>query len=236
MDYNTYLTTMQTMLVIYDATGQQRLLDILPDMINYAELRIYRDLQLLNTVTSASAALTVGSRNLAIPQPTGGTFVVIESANVITPSSVTDPDLGARSALQRISKEYANYIYGNATTGQPVCYADIDNETAILLPPPDATYTVEFYGTMRPTPLSVSNVTTILTEFFPDLFVAASMVFGAGYQRDFGAQSEDPQLGTSWEAQYGALKSGANVEELMKKSASQGWSAFQPTPANPPRS
>jgi hypothetical protein len=37
------------------------------------------------------------------------------------------------------------------------------------------------------------STTTILSLYVPDLFVAAAMIFMAGYQKDFGSQSDDPQ-------------------------------------------
>lgn len=236
MNYASYVTTMQTMLVIYDPTGVTNLNNILPDMINYAELRIYRDLQLLNTVTSGTAALSTSNRNINLPAPTGGTFIVIESANLVLPAGTTNPDNGQRLPLQRVSKEYINYAYGSASPSQPVCYANINDSQIVVGPPSDNNYTIEFLGTYRPNPLSATNTTTILTQFFSDLFIAASMVFGAGYQRDFGHMSDDPQMAQSWENQYNILKSSAMNEEFMKKAQSQGWQAFQPTTATPPRS
>lgn len=235
MDYASYTTSLQTLLVIYDASGQAQLASIQPNIINDAELRCYRDLQLLNTVVSDTSVLVASSRAATLPVPAGGAFVVIESANVITPSSATNPDLGTRNPLQRVSKEYLNFMYGNATAAQPVCYAAIDDANFIVGPKPDATYTLEWYGTYRPAPLSATNTTTILTNFFPDLFLAASMVFASAYQRDFGASSDNPQMAMSWEQHYGSLLPAAQKEEVMKKAQSQGWQAFQPTTANPPR-
>lgn len=234
MTYTSYVTTMQTMLVVYDNTGQANLNAILPNMIDYAELRLYRDLDLLNTVTSASGPLTSGNRNITLPTPTGGVFVVIESANLITPAGETNPDAGTRVPLQRVSKEYLNFMFGAASAGQPGWFVDFDNATAMVGPKPDAAYTVEFLGTYRPASLSVSNPTTLLTAYFPDLFVSASMIFGAGYQRDFGQQADDPRMAMSWETQYQAQLKSAMVEEFRKKAKSQGWQAFLPTPASPP--
>ena len=34
---------------------------------------------------------------------------------------------------------------------------------------------------------------------YPELLLCACMVFASGYQRDFGAQAEDPQKAVSWE-------------------------------------
>ena len=65
--------------------------------------------------------------------------------------------------------------------------------------------------------MSVTNTSTQLTNFFPDLFIAASMIFATGYQRDFGAQSDNPAQGQSWENQYDLLIKSALTEEARKK-------------------
>jgi len=66
--------------------------------------------------------------------------------------------------------------------------------------------------------------------------MAASMVFGSGFMRDFGSQTDDPQQSGSWETQYQALLRSADVEELRKKYQSQGWTSAKPSQiATPPR-
>ena len=51
---------------------------------------------------------------------------------------------------------------------------------------------------------------------------AASAIFLMGYQRDFGAQSDDPAAAQSWENQYEKLLMGANAEEMRRKFAAPG--------------
>ena len=59
-----------------------------------------------------------------------------------------------------------------------------------------------------------------------DLLIAASMVWVTGYQRNFGAQGNDPQYASSWEGQYQIAFKSANVEELRKK-----WTSITRGPA-----
>jgi len=236
MTYTSYVTTMQTMLVVADPSGVDNLNAILPNMIEYAELRMYRDLQLLNTVVGVTGTLSANTRDFTIPAPAGGTFVVMQSMQVFTPVSST-VSTGKANPLERVSKEALLAMCPDpAQTDVPQVYADVDNSTVLLGPVPDAAYAAQIYGTYRPSPLSASNTTTLLTNLFGDIFVAASMIFGAGYQRDFGAQTDDPGLGASWESQYKSLMSGATVEEFMKKAEAPGWQPFEPAPvATPPR-
>ena len=43
------------------------------------------------------------------------------------------------------------------------------------------------------------------------------MVFGMGYQRDFGGTTDNPQASESWEKQYKLLLQSAGSEEIRKK-------------------
>jgi hypothetical protein len=112
-------------------------------------------------------------------------------------------------------------------------------QTSIIVGPwPDQAYPVEVVGTIHPAPLSSTNVTTILTQYLPDLFFAASMAAGAGYLQNFGAAQavDNPGMGVTWEAKYQALKQSAAVEEARKKGEAEGWSTEQPSQiASPPR-
>jgi hypothetical protein len=231
VDYTTYVSQLETMIVM-DSTDVDFPV-ILPAIINYAEMRIYRELDLISTVfRDTSVSLVTAHPNAAFPQ----TFVTVQGVNVLTPFA-TDPTIAARNPLVPTSKEVIYALWGNPNaTGLPQMYAMVDQFNAILGPSPDNFYTLEVYGTQRPIPLSVTNPTTFLTTYLYDLFLAASMVFASGYMRNFGAQQSDPQMSSSWETQYQALKASAMVEELRKKSWSDSWTAFSPTPlAQPPR-
>lgn len=189
---------------------------ILPRCIDYAEQRLYRELNLdassLRLMTSVPSA---GNRNIVIPI---GTFVVLEGVNVITPVSATSPETGMRNRLVRLSWDALDMLYGSsALTGVPTYYALQDAASIALGPWPDQTYPVELVGTVRSTPLSSSNTLTTLTLYFPDLFLAACMIFLSGYTRNFGSQADDPRMAQSWENQYQTLLKSAIIEEARKK-------------------
>ena len=99
----------------------------------------------------------------------------------------------------------------------PKYFAAMNQGQMIVGPFPDAAYNVEVVGSQRFTPLYVSQTTSPLSVFFPDLLIAASMIFATGFQRNFGASSDDPQMAGSWESHYQKLLNGAETEELRKK-------------------
>ena len=114
-------------------------------------------------------------------------------------------------------------------------WATVNSTTLILAPTPDGSYTARITGVFRPVPMSASNPTTYLGTTYPDLFLSACMVFAAGWQRDFGAQSEDPKLAASWEAHYGAERASALEEEARRRGESTGWTPMKQYVAQPPR-
>lgn len=234
LTYATFLSSLANMLVI--DPSDTNYLAILPSIIDDAEQRIYRELDLLNTVVrDTGGTLTANSRNFTLPQ-TSGRFVVTNNLNVFTPVATQTN----RRQLVPVSRDWMDAIWGNeasaSTPSIPEYYAMITDQTVIVGPAPDAGYTMEVIGTIRPTPLSATNTTTVLTLYLPDLFLAASLVFSVGYLKDYGAATDDPNAAGSWEAHYQKLFASANVEEIRKKYASQAWTSMQPyTVSTPPR-
>lgn len=232
MTYTTYVAQVANIMAVDPATTQFQ--TMLPGMIDYAEQRIYRELDLLNTVVrTATSAFVATNRNFTLPTTANGNYITVQGINVITPAGST-PDDGTRNPLQPTTRDYLDSVW-NSISGSslPKLFAMIDQFNIVVGPWPDSNYTVEVIGTIRPNPLSVTNTTTFLTQYLPDLFLAASMIFATGYQRDFGSQSDNPAQAVSWESQYEKLFASANGEELRKKFAGPGWTSMSSI-ANPP--
>lgn len=231
--YSSYSTALAELMVT--TTTETDFVAILPSIIDYAEQRIYRELDLLSTVVrDSTGVLSVNNRNFTLP--TGaGVFVVVQGINVITPAG-TAADSGTRKPLVPTTRDFLDFAWPSVTGATvPAAYAMITQATIVLGPWPDAAYVVEVIGTQRPTPLSSTNTTTFLTVNLPDLFMAASMVFASGFMRNFGSQADDPKMAQSWETQYQTLKGSAMVEEARKKYQSAGWSSQSPAPLASPR-
>ena len=242
MDYATYKQQIATMAVIpvTDATYQI----ILPSMINYAELRMQRDIDFLSTQISTTAYSfsspygAIGSNTLTIPQ---SAFVTTQTMEVIAND-------GASSPLLPVTKEFIQNVYGSGSTqGLPMYYAEYggDSQTTgytsqimIVGPIPNAAYSLRLTGTVRSAPLgdgtNGTQTTTYISANLPDLFIMASMIYISAYQRNFGRQSDDPQMAQSYESQYQALLRSALVEENRKKYEAAAWSSYSPAPAASP--
>lgn len=219
-------------------TDNPEFLIALPQAIAYAENRIYRDLDLLSTVTALTTspststpyALTPGARQLNVP---AADFVTLQEVNVITPANTLVANDGVRNSLVPVTKEFLSVVYpANNNAGVPQYFALLNQNTFIIGPWSDNNYLVELVGTVRPQSLGDGSNGTVNTTFIslylPDLMIMATMIYISGYQRNFGRQSDDPQMAQSYESQYQTLLKGAIVEEARKKFQSGGWTSMSP--------
>lgn len=235
LNYNTYVTDLANFFPI--SPTDPNYLTFTNDNIAYAENRIYRELDLLHTqITDATSQVSSGNRNFTLPTATGQ-FITVDQFSIVTPSSTTTAT-GTRVPLIAVSPEFIDATYPSNFTfpGVPKYYARRSDTLVILGPAPDAPYYAEVIGIQRPTPLSSTNSSTPLTQYVPDLFLAACLVHASGYMKNFGAQSDNPQMAQSWEGQYQTLFKSAAVEQARAKFQAEGWTSEQPSPiASPPR-
>lgn len=232
LTYAQYKTQIATMAVV--AEDDTNFLIILPQAIEYATLRMCRDIDFLSTVTvNTTLSLSANNRTLTMAD---GLYVTIQEVNIITPVGTSNPTLGTRNPCLPTSKEVLDYLYSSSTNAAvPSMFAMLNQNTIIVGPWPNANYSVELVGTVRPALLSATNTTTAIATYFPDMFVQASMIYLAEYQRNFGdAAASDPQMGTFYESQYQALLPSALTEENRKKWASVGWTSMSPSPVSSP--
>jgi hypothetical protein len=214
-NYSGYVTDLANLLVV--PQNDPGFMTALPNIIDDAEQRIYRELNLLSTsVRDSSANLTANSRNFVLPQ-TFGIFKTVTGVNVVTPVGTTTSN-GTRNPLQPTWRNMLDFLFPSEVgSGVPSKFAMLSDQTMIVGQSPDQSYNAEVIGTIRPTPLSATNTTTYLTQFLPDLFIAASMMFGSGYQLNFSATSDNPAQSQNWENVYEARLASANAEELRKR-------------------
>lgn len=232
LNFTTYVQQVSNLMVI--PSSDPNFQTMLPGMIDYAEQRIYRELDpLFVQVTDSTASVSSGVRNFA--PPTGmGTFITIDELNIITPVG-SNANNGSRNPLTPVAPEVLDAFYpsGQIATGVPTMYAMRSPTVVLLGPSPDAAYVAEVVGIQRPAPLSTTNSSTFLTQYCPDLLIAASMVFGFGYMRDFGGQADNSGASQSWETQYKMLFQSASMEQSRAKWEAPGWTSQSPSPASP---
>lgn len=237
LTYDSYISQLTNMMSVASSTDPG-FSTFVPGAIDYAEGRLYRDLDLLATrLVSTAVSCSSGVRSVTL-STAAGSFLVIERVNILT-SATAPTSIATRNPTLFVSPDWLDAVYPTAVssyTGLPLFVTRPTDSTLTFGPAPDQAYGLEIATTYRPSPLSSGNSSTWLTQNVPELFMTATMVFGAGFQQNFGAQGDNPQSGVSWEQQYQTLLSGANVDELRKKYRAEGWSPAKPSQiATPPR-
>jgi hypothetical protein len=230
LTYSTYGSTLVAMMA--GRSDDANYVTVLPSIIDYAEGRIYRDLDLLSAVVrDSTASLSTDNRNFTLPTPATGRFTIVSGINLMS--------AGVRVAqLEPVSLEFLDAAWpseSGAVGVLPQYFAMLTDQTIVVAPSPKTAYTVEVIGHIRPTALSAANTTTFLTTYMPELFLAASMIFASAYQKNFGAQADDPKMAVSWESQYQTLVAVADREEARKKWASASWTSKRVEPTAVPQ-
>ena len=214
---------------------------LIPQALNYAELRIQRDLDLLPSLTSSSAyVMTTGSNTVALLP---SDFVTVLTVSYLTGTASTP--------VLPTSKEFIQAVYNDSSfTGPPAYFAMYGGDQStggltsnILLfgPYPDQSYPLLITGTQRLTTLAsyattanASTSTTFISTYYPDMLLQASMVFISQYQRNFAGTGNSPEMPGSFENQYQALLKQALEEENRKKLRGPAWTANSPAPVATP--
>ena len=255
LSYNAYIVQIARMGVytygnvggVNQITDDSTIQDIIPMILNYAELRIARDINMLSSMTSNSYTLTAGAPVFSLPV---GDFLTVQTLEVC---QTNNGQVVQATPLIPVSKEFIQNCYsGLSSSGQPKYFAmygdnfgdEQDTATNILFgPPPSYGFTLRVTGTARQPSLYTNAVAgvadteyTYISQWFPDLLVLASMIYISGFQRNFSATSADVEMSMSWEKQYQLVRIGAIQEEDRRRQQGSGWTAYgTPTSATPTR-
>lgn len=245
LTYASYIQAIATLAVIplstdangYLTTASEEFNQLVPQMVNYAEQRMQRDLDLLASQTnSTSYALTAGSDQLAVAV---NDFFNVQSIGFVSGAKTTQ--------LTPVAKEFIQAVYNDSSyAAPPEFFAPFGGDVAtlggtstvfLIGPRPDQSYPVQIVGMGRAPSLAqfagtpqAATGTTWLATWLPDLLIMASMVFISGYQRNFAASGNDPQAPINYESQYQTLLKGATVEEARRRFIASGWTSLSPTP------
>ena len=139
-------TTLKTAIQDYTQNTESTFVSQLSRFIVNAEERILKECQLDVFRRSSQGSATSGNQYLSKPTD----FLAQNSLSVINSSSKEFLLYKQVTALQ-------DYTPNPATTGTPKYYADWDNDTFLLAPTPDSSYTMELHYFYRPTSITTSS-------------------------------------------------------------------------------
>ena len=247
LTYNDYVSQIATLAVVNTTTSSGVVVGVgaefntlIPQMLNYAELRIQRDLDLLPSQTSLNYNITIGTNLLQLPVDD---FVTVQTISVV--------DGTARTPMVPVTKEWLQNLYNDSSyAAKPQYFAMLGGDQAsggntfnniIFGPYSNNNYSVVVDGTIRlpslykfATTLSAGSATTFISTYLPDLLIQASMIYISQFQRNFGPAANDPSMGPTYELQYQNLLKSAFVEEARKKFEASAWSSMAPSLAATP--
>jgi len=162
---------------------------ILNDIIEHAESRIFRNADLDVFKKYKTANLTIGDPFVAMPGATPQLFAFVRYIQIFGTDNI-------RITLEKKDASFINeYVPNRTTTGTPKYYANWDNDTLLLAPSPDATYTVELAYNAQPTGLSSSNTTTWVSNNAPEMLLYACLVEAFKFLKN-------PQMVQMYESYY----------------------------------
>lgn len=213
-DYPGFLTRLASAIPAFDATDADWAA-ILPQIVDSAELRVLRDIDLLVTRKYATTPFATVAPGNALVQPPSD-MVVPRYYGYYTPAGSFTSWVG----LDRKEESYLRFYWPNrGSTAPPKYFALLGTGALLISPSPDAAYISELGYTYRPTSLYGLGVgvTTYISANLPDVMFYAAMIFVAGYQKNFGAQADDPRSAVSWLSEYETAKKAAVAEEGRRK-------------------
>ena len=154
--------------------------------IENAEFRILRDVPIDAYKKQSIGNLVTGQTTINVPAKT----LFVKGVQVYNSTSAAT---GANTWLEKKDESYLQeYVPSteSAARGKPKYYAMFGGATGVsdttsgrlfLAPAPDATYTFKIHYEAVPTPLSSSNTTTYISQYFPNGLLYACLVEAYGF-------------------------------------------------------
>ena len=155
-------------------------------IIEDAEFRILRDVPIDAYKKQSIGNLVTGQNTINVPAQT----LFVKGVQVYDSTSAAT---GANRWLEKKDESYLQeYVPSteSAKRGQPKYYAmfggatgvtDTTSGTLLLAPAPDTTYIFKIHYEAVPTPLSSSNTTTYISQYFPNGLLYACLVEAYGF-------------------------------------------------------
>ena len=159
---------------------------IINRIIEDAEFKILRDVPIDAYKKQSVGNLVTGQNTINVPAKT----LFVKGVQIYDSTSAST---GANRWLEKKDESYLQeYVPSTETAkrGQPKYYAmfggatgvtDTTSGTLLLAPAPDTTYVFKIHYEAVPTPLSSSNTTTYISQYFPNGLLYACLVEAYGF-------------------------------------------------------
>ena len=175
------------------------------DIIRDAELRIMRDVDVDANKRYATAQVVSGTRFIDTPQNT----LVIRSAQIVDSDGTSNPD--NREFLEWRDSSFMSEFNPTNAQGVPKYYSWWDDDTIVLAPTPDATYTIQLNYILKPQTLSSTNTQTYISQQFPNGLLYACLVEAFSFLK---GPNDLLQL---YEGKYKQVLEGFSIEQMGRR-------------------
>ena len=154
---------------------------IINDIIEHAEHRIFRAIELASDYSYVNGNTAANNRFVKLPGNTQIPFTprITDIASIRYVTIYTDSGTKQRSELVRVDQDFMSEYYDTPESGQtakPKYFANWDMDTIVVAPTPNAVYKFEIGITKKPTGLSSSNTkhgsaSTLLVFYYMPAYV-----------------------------------------------------------------
>ena len=178
---------------------------IVNDLIRDAELRIMRDIDVDANKKYVTAQVVSGTRFIDTPADT----MIIRSAQIVDSDGVGAAD--NREFLQWRDSSFMSEFNPTNAQGVPKYYSWWDNDTIVLAPTPNATYTIQLNYILKPETLSSTNTQTYISQNFPNGLLYACLVEAFSFLK---GPNDLLQL---YEGKYKQVLEGFSIEQMGRR-------------------
>ena len=178
---------------------------IVNGFIEDAEFRLLRDVDTDSNRRYVTAQLVSGTRFIDTPD----NLLIIRSAQIVDSDGVGASN--NRDFLQYRDTSFMSEFNPAESTGVPKYYSNWDQNTIVVAPTPNATYTIQLNYILKPTGLSSTNTTTYLSQQFPNGLLYACLVEAFSFLK---GPNDLLQL---YEGKYKQAVEGFSVEQMGRR-------------------
>ena len=178
---------------------------ILDGIIENAELRIMRDVDVDANRRYATAQVVASTRFIDTPQDS----LIIRSAQIVDSDGVGASN--NREFLEWRDTSFMSEYNPTGATGVPKYYSWWDQDAIVLAPTPNATYTIQLNYILKDAGLSSTNTTTYISQNFPNGLLYACLVEAYGFLK---GPVDMIQL---YDKKYAEAVKGFSVEQMGRR-------------------
>ena len=171
-----------------------------------AEYRILREVDSDNNREYVTATIIAGQSYVSTPLLTDQTLIIRE-AQIIPGGAYTGPN----AVVEYRDTGFINEYNSTNAQGLPKYFSYWDEQTIVLAPIPDLTYTMQLNYILKPAGLSVSNTTTYLSNQFPTGLLYACLVEAYGFLKG------PADMIQFYEQKYQSVLQGFSIEQMGRR-------------------